>query len=117
MAPVTSDEQIIERATHKSDIGKPSPPESPQNVLETCAAGQWSALQTIFDASGIVAPAPAITIHNQSKYALPQTHEMVKAAIRGKQSSIVEHIYKIFPSARSEYLPPYLNPLITFPRS
>jgi len=102
MAAVSSAKHNDKANTSEMKMDQSSVLEHPQDVLETCATGQWSALQTVLSAAGIVAPAPAITVHNKSKYALPQTHEMVEAAIRGKQCSIIELIYKVFPSARRE---------------
>lgn len=103
MASVNPAKQVTEVNIHEVEVDQASPLGHPQDILQTCAAGQWSALQMVLAASGISAPAPAITMYNQAKYALPQTHKMVEAAIRGKQHSTIEHIYKMFPSARSEY--------------
>jgi hypothetical protein len=71
-----------------------------QHILDTCKNGQIQALELIFSASGVVAPAPAITTHNKSSHVLPCTHEMVEAAVLGEQPATVEHIYKTFPEAR-----------------
>lgn len=78
----------------------PPPNHREQHVLTACALGQISALNLVFAASGIAAPSPAITIHNQASHTLPCTHSMVEAAVRGKQLATVQHLYATFPSAR-----------------
>jgi hypothetical protein len=75
-------------------------PHREAHILKVCETGDLDALSLVFQACNITAPATPITSHNADSHAIPQTHHMVAAAIRGNQKAMVQYIYSTFPTAR-----------------
>src|SRR4051812_47063363 len=71
-----------------------------EHVLKACQEGNITALGMVFEGANIKAPAVPITPHNSKDHTLPQTHQMVEAAVRGSQREMVQFIYTTFPDAR-----------------
>jgi len=81
-------------------------------ILEACGAGDIISLERLFRASGISAGYPPISRQydastvpttisdSQGPITLPQTYEMLTAAIQGRQGATIKYLFTIFPDAR-----------------
>jgi len=80
-------------------------------ILAACGAGDIVALERLFSASGISAGNPPITrryddstiptriSNSQGPIDLPQTYEMLTAAVEGRQGATIKYLFTIFPEA------------------